>query len=223
MLDHETRDEERMRVVLVCADAIWEHALTWLLRSAGCEVVRRARDLHRAEEYVADLIPDALVIDVDSEDAGDPRLLFKEIRTVRRMRPSTRIVVSCRLDDHATHDAAVAGGAAAVESRDDALALADAVHHAVERKGAADPPALTLRQLEILRLVAEGRTNREVARSAWVTEETVKFHLANIYRRLGVHNRAAATAWAIANGVTTGEISTSGRGRTALDLERVVD
>ena len=62
-------------------------------------------------------------------------------------------------------------------------------------------PRLTRRELEILRLVAEGRSNREVARLLWVTDQTVKFHLANTYRKLGVRNRFDASLWAIANGV----------------------
>jgi DNA-binding NarL/FixJ family response regulator len=52
---------------------------------------------------------------------------------------------------------------------------------------------LTSRQLEILRLVASGSTNCEVARELWVTEQTVKFHLRNIYRKLGVANRTEAS------------------------------
>jgi DNA-binding NarL/FixJ family response regulator len=53
---------------------------------------------------------------------------------------------------------------------------------------------LTKREREILALVAEGRTNSEVARTLWVTEQTVKFHLSNIYRKLDVQNRTQAAA-----------------------------
>lgn len=58
------------------------------------------------------------------------------------------------------------------------------------------PGGLTRRELEILRLVATGATNHAVARSLWVTDETVKFHLANVYRRLHVHDRRQAACWA---------------------------
>ena len=47
-------------------------------------------------------------------------------------------------------------------------------------------PKLTRRELEILRLVSEGRSNRQVGEVLWVTDQTVKFHLANVYRKLGV-------------------------------------
>jgi DNA-binding CsgD family transcriptional regulator len=58
------------------------------------------------------------------------------------------------------------------------------------------PGPLTSRETEILRLVAEGRPNRQVAKILWVTEQTIKFHLANIYRKLGVRNRIEASRWA---------------------------
>jgi DNA-binding CsgD family transcriptional regulator len=60
---------------------------------------------------------------------------------------------------------------------------------------------LTQRELEVLRLVASGRTNRELGRQLWVTTQTVKFHLSNIYRKLGVANRAEAAQWAQAHGL----------------------
>jgi DNA-binding NarL/FixJ family response regulator len=60
---------------------------------------------------------------------------------------------------------------------------------------------LTRRELEILQLVAAGSTNGEVARKLWVTEQTVKFHLRNIYRKLDVANRTEASHFAHVNGL----------------------
>ena len=59
---------------------------------------------------------------------------------------------------------------------------------------------LTPRQLEILRAVAEGQTNAEIASKLWLTEQTVKFHLSKIYRRLGVSNRTEASRYALLSG-----------------------
>jgi DNA-binding NarL/FixJ family response regulator len=59
---------------------------------------------------------------------------------------------------------------------------------------------LTARELEILRAVAEGNTNAHIGRQLWVTEQTVKFHLSNIYRKLGVTNRTEASRHAMING-----------------------
>jgi two-component system, NarL family, response regulator DegU len=58
-------------------------------------------------------------------------------------------------------------------------------------------PQLTRRELEILTLVADGLPNAEIARRLWITEQTVKFHLSNIYRKLGVSNRTQASRWAV--------------------------
>lgn len=53
---------------------------------------------------------------------------------------------------------------------------------------------LTPREREVLRLVAKGRSNHQIAQSLWVSQDTVRFHLRNAYRKLGVHNRRAAVA-----------------------------
>jgi DNA-binding NarL/FixJ family response regulator len=67
----------------------------------------------------------------------------------------------------------------------------------------AEPNPLTARELEILRAVAEGHTNARIGRLLWVTEQTVKFHLSNIYRKLGVSNRTEASRYALVNGMVT--------------------
>ena len=54
---------------------------------------------------------------------------------------------------------------------------------------------LTKREREILALVAQGHANAAIAQQLWVTEQTVKFHLSNIYRKLGVTNRTQASQW----------------------------
>jgi DNA-binding CsgD family transcriptional regulator len=60
----------------------------------------------------------------------------------------------------------------------------------------ADELQLTQREAQILQLVAQARPNAEIARTLWVTPQTVKFHLSNIYRKLGVENRIEARRWA---------------------------
>jgi DNA-binding CsgD family transcriptional regulator len=72
--------------------------------------------------------------------------------------------------------------------------------HLAQDTTAAGQPAhtpLTSRELETLRWVTEGHTNAWIARKLWVTEQTVKFHLSNIYRKLGVANRTEASHYAM--------------------------
>ncbi len=66
---------------------------------------------------------------------------------------------------------------------------------------AAEQSPLTSRELEVLQLVAAGATNGEIAQKLWVTEQTVKFHLSNVYRKLEVGNRTEASHYAHVNGL----------------------
>jgi DNA-binding CsgD family transcriptional regulator len=71
----------------------------------------------------------------------------------------------------------------------------------VRQRRTTGPGGLTRREVEVLQLVSSGMTNRAAARTLWVTSETVKFHLTNVYRKLGVSNRVEASRWAHENGV----------------------
>jgi DNA-binding NarL/FixJ family response regulator len=66
---------------------------------------------------------------------------------------------------------------------------------------AANHSSLTGRELEILRLVASGATNGEIARQLWITQQTVKFHVSNVHRKLDVANRTEACHYAHINGL----------------------
>ena len=69
--------------------------------------------------------------------------------------------------------------------------------HALSRKRAATPAGgLTARELEVLRLVATGKTNRSIAADLFLSEKTVARHVSNIFSKLGLSSRAAATAYA---------------------------
>jgi DNA-binding NarL/FixJ family response regulator len=85
------------------------------------------------------------------------------------------------------------------------------IYHRPATPGRRDQPAspvacgeelpLTARELEILKLVAAGFTNGDIARRLWVTEQTVKFHLRNVYRKLNVSNRTQASHVAYVKGL----------------------
>jgi len=68
-------------------------------------------------------------------------------------------------------------------------------------KLATEHSSLTDRELEILRFVASGATNAEIARQLWITQQTVKFHVSNVYRKLDVGNRTEACHYAHVNGL----------------------
>jgi DNA-binding NarL/FixJ family response regulator len=91
-----------------------------------------------------------------------------------------------------------AGGVASLVSLD---TNGRAAGHSAAPEDASEsrPSPLTRRELEILGAVAEGHTNARIGRDLWVTEQTVKFHLSNIYRKLGVSNRTEASRYALVN------------------------
>ena len=66
---------------------------------------------------------------------------------------------------------------------------------------ASEPQPVTLSSAEslVLELVEEGLTNAEIAAHLYVVEQTVKFHLSRIYKKLGVRNRVEAVRWAVRN------------------------
>lgn len=75
----------------------------------------------------------------------------------------------------------------------------------VER--ARDHSGLTERELEILRLVSSGAKNGDIAGALWITQQTVKFHVSNIYRKLDVANRTEACHYAHVNGLVSSQVS----------------
>jgi DNA-binding NarL/FixJ family response regulator len=72
---------------------------------------------------------------------------------------------------------------------------------------AADAVGLTEREVTLVRALARGLSNKEISQELWITEQTVKFHLSNIYRKLDVANRTGAVRWAHEHGLAAEESS----------------
>jgi DNA-binding NarL/FixJ family response regulator len=138
------------------------------------------------------------------------------LRRATALEPALRAVVLSAHHDTRYIDGALAAGAAAYVVKtahpdDVASAVRQAFDHSVyfADSDAAPgtsvredrPGGLTRRELEILTLVAEGHSNAQLAKMLWVTEQTVKFHLSNVYRKLHVSNRTEASRWAQLNGL----------------------
>jgi DNA-binding NarL/FixJ family response regulator len=131
--------------------------------------------------------------------------------------PDVKTVVLSACDDRASIDAALSAGASAyivksVNACDIAAVLRQAsggaVFHApsgARRAPGIDEvpalPVLTERERAILAAVAAGLTTAKISRDFWVSEHTIKFHLTNIYRKLGVENRAGAVRYAFEHGM----------------------
>jgi DNA-binding CsgD family transcriptional regulator len=72
------------------------------------------------------------------------------------------------------------------------------------RRGSARPGSLSRREIDVLRLVAAGRTSGEIAAELFISPRTAEHHVQNIYTKIGVSNRAAATRWAVTHHVVQG-------------------
>ncbi len=108
-----------------------------------------------------------------------------------------------QLGDHDTAEVELAAVQRTLERLGATPALTQA--RALARSGAPERPAgLTAREVEVLRLVAAGRSNGDIADDLVISSKTVARHLSNIYRKLGVGSRAAATAYAYELGIVGG-------------------
>ncbi len=177
-----------------------------VLTHLGIEVSGRTTTVGRIVDLVDEQDPDLLVLGLGVVDEEVQRLL----RVVHGSRPRLRVVLISGKDPGNARAAFAAGVDAYCTRAASADDLAGAVRQSFERslylppiEGRAD--ALTRREAQVLQLLAEGRTNAEIARTLWVTPETVKFHLSNAYRKLGVANRTEASRWARAQSPRAGQ------------------
>jgi DNA-binding NarL/FixJ family response regulator len=174
--------------------------------TSGVRVAGYVDGRHACGTAVAGAQPDLVIVDEMTWSAS----ALARIAEIRVSAPSAKIVaLSSQPGACFVQEAARAGAHAAIAKtvQPGTLALlvreiwAGTVHHAFEGvRAAASPSAehatLTPRELEILRLVAAGSSNGRIASQLWVTEQTVKFHLSNVYRKLGVSNRTEASHYA---------------------------
>jgi len=139
------------------------------------------------------------------------------IELIRQRWPETKTIVLSACDDRPTIDAALRAGANAYVLKSahtvDIVSVlrqasSGAVFHgpavAAPRHGAprgSPAPALTDRERSILSSVASGMTTAAISKELWISQHTIKFHLTNIYRKLGVTNRAGAVRYALEYGI----------------------
>jgi DNA-binding NarL/FixJ family response regulator len=204
--------------VICDSHPMWIDAVEQVLRRIGIRVVGKTTSTGEALSMVEEHRPDLLITELEG-DTGD-RGGLTLIERARAFVPDLRPIVLSMHHEAQLIDAALAAGAAAyvvktAHPEDLASAVRQAFSHSVylagrpavspapvaESASVDDSPGLTRRELEILRLVAEGHSNAQLARMLWVTEQTVKFHLSNIYRKLDVANRTEAGRWAQIHGL----------------------
>ena len=210
--------------VLFDPHPLWLDAVEGVLARVDIAVVAKATELPQALEAVERHVPDVLVTEITTSEGADTA---DAIRAATAANPKLRVIVLSAQSEPRYIDLALEAGAVAyviktAHPEDLASTIRQAFAHSVffaasghgtprtaaarvdsntGARGANEAGGLTKRELEILRLVAEGRSNAQVAKKLWVTEQTVKFHLSNIYRKLDVANRTEASRWAQTRGL----------------------
>jgi DNA-binding NarL/FixJ family response regulator len=207
----------RRTAVVLDQHPIWLEAVQSILERIGVHVLGTTTDVDEILDLVSVHHPDVLVTSIELDDPDFDGIACLRLAVERQA--TLKTIVLSAYDDTEHIDAALAAGAIAYVLKtahpdDFAAAIRQSFEHSVFMAGthataatpehaefAGDTRGLTRRELEILRLVAEGHSNAQLAKMLWVTEQTVKFHLSNVYRKLDVSNRTEASRWAQVQGL----------------------
>lgn len=203
-----------VRVLVVDDQRLVREGIASLLSiQEGIEVVGTAVDGQEAVEKAAALAPDVILMDVRMPVMDG----IAATALIRRNRPDCRVLMLTTFDDEQYIIRSLQAGAMGYLLKDiPAGDLAQAVRltyagiyqlaptvagklvgQLTARRHSAPPPAdLTEREREVLRLLARGATNREIAEALMVSEGTVKNHVSNILGRLGLRDRVQAAVYA---------------------------
>lgn len=202
--------EQRVRVVLVDDHPVVRAGVRALVDAQDdLDVVGEAADSAQAVAVVGETQPDVVLMDLS---LGDGPGGAETTRLVRELPSPPHVLVLTTYDTEADVLDAVDAGAAGYLLKDappDELfrairgtargetVLAPSVATRLLQRAASPTPKVSPREVEILRLLARGLGNKEMARELLVSEATVKSHLSHIYTKLGVDTRAGAVATAI--------------------------
>ncbi len=204
------------RVLVVDDHPLYREGLVTALSMVdGVEVVGEAGDGAEAVELARRLAPDVVVMDLNLPTVGG----IEATRRITAELPGTAVLVLTMLEGDDALFAAMRAGARGyllkgADRQEIARALATVANGEVVfsatlaarvlawfgRDGgrvAAPFPELTDRELEVLRLVAQGLNNREIAKQLFISENTVKNHVRNILEKLHLHSRMEAVVYAV--------------------------
>jgi DNA-binding NarL/FixJ family response regulator len=207
------------RLAVVADDSLIVEAIAIALRRSGeFDLVAHLHARSASADAVLEASPEVVLI--DELDPFEQTLdLIRGLKAASETITSIVLTLSpesARLDEmfdagavatvsKATHPAALATLIReTLEGRVLHLSKQPSPEAAVAGGSPSEHSVLSGRELEVLRLVAAGSTNNEIARRLWVTEQTVKFHLSNIYRKLDVGNRTEASRYAHVHGLVNG-------------------
>jgi NarL family two-component system response regulator LiaR len=212
--------DQKIHIVLVDDHHVVRRGLRSFLESyPDIAVVGEAANGEEILEKIAELLPDVVVMDVRMPGGIDG---IEATRHLRLLSPHTQVVVLTAHTDDARVVAALREGAIGYVRKDAAPevllmavrgaargqsvldpAVAGAVLQELFHSSGLQPDELTDREVEVLRQLAQGRTNREIALLLTISEETVKTHVGNILAKLHLAHRTQAALYALKRGYVT--------------------
>jgi DNA-binding NarL/FixJ family response regulator len=208
-----------MRVLVVDDHSLFRDGIVSLLEAAGYDVVGQAGDGQAAIEAARRTQPDLVLMDITMPHMSG----LEALRQIRVELPDVKVVMLTVSDDDTDLLEAIKAGASGYLVKnlnaEEFLQILSGLEHgevAMTRQttarlihGLTQPPppqpkgweTLTAREIELLRLVAQGLSNKAVAQKLSLSENTIKYHLKNILQKLGVQNRTEAASYAIRAGL----------------------
>jgi DNA-binding NarL/FixJ family response regulator len=200
-----------IRMLLVDDHPVVREGLRSMLTDGALEVVGEAATATEATRLCAEVAPDVVLLDMALPDLDG----VSTLRRIKHVRPETAVLVLSMHDDPALVRAAIQAGAAGYllkgVARQELLAAVRAVRHgeavvdpALLRSLSADPGAgasLTAIERDVLRLIASGRTNREIAGQMRWSVATAKKYVQRVLAKLDVSDRTQAAVAALRRGL----------------------
>ena len=211
---------EKLKVIIVDDHALFRRGLEMVLENEpDIEVVGEAHDGQQAVDNTRELMPDVVLMDVRMPRRSG----IEATQRIKEEMPHVKIVVLTNSDEEADlYEAIKAGASGYLLKEISSEEVADAIRSVVQGHSRISPamasklltefqamskrtddrqplapPKLTERELQILRLVAKGLGNRDIAQQLFISENTVKNHIRNILEKLQLHSRMEAVIYAV--------------------------
>ena len=217
-----TKGLDELRVLVVDDHDLFRTGLRNLLEEQGVNVVGEAENGETAIRLASDLAPDVVVMDLNMPGAGG----VETTRRLSSLAPLSRVVVlTISADDDDVMNAVMAGACGYLLKDSSIQELIAGIRAASEGESLISPQIaakvlqrlraqskdadaaetiraeLSDRELQVLKLIANGKDNAQIARELFISPKTVKNHISNILMKLQIENRIQAAVYAVRSGI----------------------